>query len=137
MNKCISNAVQALLDLLKPIGSSYELGYDTDRQRLIVYTCNQIIDDFGYKIVTRAIINFNENSVELTLREEDYCIEVIEAGNTYWESINTEINMEFTESIDGVFSWHVSMLGNDSSNRAYELRAMIVEATKNQVVLND
>ena len=133
MNKCISNVVQALLNLLRPIGSSYELGCDTDRQRLIVYTCSQIEDDFGYKIVTRAIINFNENSIELTLREEDYCIEVIETANSYWESINTEINMEFTESK----GWYVNMLGNDSTNRAYELRAMIVEATKNQVVLND
>ena len=132
MNKCISNAVQALLGLLSPIGSSYELGCDNDRQRLIVYTYNQIEDDFGYKIVTRAIISFNENSIELTLREEDYCIEVIEAANSYWESINTEINMEFTER-----GWWVSMLGNDSTNRAYELRAMIVEATKNQLVLND
>ena len=126
MSKSIYSIVQALLNLLRVTGSKWEL--DCDGRVLIVNGINQIVDDFGYKIVTRTIIIISEDFVEVTLREEDYCNEVIEVANNYFEPIITMINMKYQDG-----GWYVNPLVNDNSVRAFGLRAMIVEATNSEI----
>jgi len=128
MNNSISNIVLALVNLLRPL---IKWEFDWDGDRITLYTDSQDKDEYGYKVEVYTAISFNEDTVEVKLTEEVYCRELRGTANTYFLPISTNIRMKY--KVGEGWSTITDRFGfsNDDTDRAYELRVLIVEVTKN------
>ena len=128
MSNSISNIVLTLVNLLRPL---IKWEFDWDGERLTLYTKSQVVEgESGVEVNTS--ISFNEDTVQVKLREVYYSWEVRQNGKTYYvPECPTHITMEYKVG-EG---WSVPPvgwgIGNDNTNRAHELRVLIVEVTKN------